>query len=538
MTIPTAFQPKVITTKQHTVDILPSHPTLSTYSLSSVGVTRYTAGVDAVVGGSGPGAQFDVGWVPDTWPTPTKMRTQQLLASVKVAFYGSSTFGIVFNDAIYDDTNADGERVNRKHGAWAYRIVDLNHPSGSFPLQWGAWNYKIQIKVGDAGTMFVTGLDPTHNYVIWCVPTHPVDSDNMTTEFELTEDVGIGNEDGQFWEVTGFIADTGATFQIDVTGTDVSIVWNVTNHRFMILGDSHTSGFLSVGAGEGSYAFASPTGYFLERVITEVSGAPQATKDTPILNRFAWGDKGALGSYAWNLIETWAEVGTSTEKHFEIMNISQPGHWQTKMGPNLRSFWETNYFPQLFEDYLTKYKHRTKSATAWTDGGDWINLAGSGGAWVPQLCILASFGNDYIQGALELLLNTAGTVTDDQYFQGSDTVKDNFAHNTNPSLLSNLRSEWASLKVFCIGPGSRDVDWGTDLRARIEAGVDGSSVNHYDAINQGAGTDAWLYYQAMADLGTSIDPTAILSTATHPTAAQHEEVRAALQTDFNSLKNS
>lgn len=499
------------------IEPLPTHPTFVMSTITTLGVTRFRPYAESVA--NGPNVQVSPGWWPvsGTMPNPTAMRTNEPMADIKYVQSGVFRSCVRFKTTGMTATNADGKALVTRPGAVAYRYANL---TTGFPLAWSAWKYAVPIQAGDGCTVITEELNPANQYLFWWVLNLPPDAEGMTSKWEVCRE--SGTERGQFWEIDAIGGDGTPAYGLfdPITSTNRGIFWIIPNDRYLVLGDSQNSCFLTPAVAEPTWVFRHPMGFILERHV----GA-----GSPILSRLGWGERGALGGWAWRLMETKAALGTAGERHFEVINLSGPGRWLGRMGPVLRAFWE-GYFPGFFPDYPDSFEYLLKGAQQWTAGGFWIHTPST---WAPDKVIIGTGGNDQVQGAAELRESTG-----ESYFRGA-AIKDAITKKTGgTSLIAKLRAKWAAVKVFGLLVPTADASWhaSIDTKAQIIAGLDGSdAVNYHDAIGLGAGTDTWLYFDDIANLGTSIDPADYLGKAIHPTYLQHEEVRAARQTAFNAL---
>jgi len=519
----------VATSKKTEVGItkLSNHPTLVQYTLADVGVTRYQTITESVIAGSPPinAAQFDVGWVPTgTLPSPTAMRSNQLLSGIYVVAKGITDFGVVFGTGEQTVANADSEAMVHKNGAWAARHANIS--AGGDPVPWTAWEYGIPIQTGAAGTIMASGLDSTKQYVIYMMPTHLPDAEGMTSKWEIVRPSGSGTEGRSFWEVTGFIANSGVNWGVDVSGTFYSIGWNkvgsyLQNKKVLIIGDSQTSGYetpttVEVAAGQ-LFSTRSPTYQFA--LLSSLS-------------RLSWSEQGALGSYVYKALEEYFEIGLSSastrggEKILEIMNLSWPGAWQAKIGPNLRTFWEVTGkvtdgtpalagpMPGLYGNPPDNYTFRWKASSEWVLGTDWIHNNGSAGTWTPDLIIIESFTNDMIQRFWEITLDNEGDVTDEKYCGGGTTLTINAA-----GLVSALKTAYPSAKFCIIGPALAETTGfagvPVDTVTRVQAAFEDTTATYHD-FRAGGADSAVGRFELISTLDSTIDTTDYVAQALHP----------------------
>ena len=521
-----------------TIDKLSGHPELAQYTLADVGVTRYQTITESFLAGTSDiaAAQFDVGWVPTgTLPNPTKMRSNQLLSGIYVVAKGITHLGVVFGTGEQTLANADSEALVHKNGAWAARYADL---STGDPVPWTSWTYGIPIQTGSAGTIMAADLDPTKQYVIHMMPTHLPDAEGMTSKWEMVRPSGSGTEGRSFWEITGFVANSGVNWGVDISGSFYSIGWNkvgtyLENKKVLIIGDSQTSGYETPTAAEIAanelFSTRSPTYQFA--LLSSLS-------------RLSWADKGALGSYVYKALEEYFEIGQSSsstrggEKILEIMNLSWPGAWQATMGPNLRSWWETDAkvddgapatagpMPGLYDNPPDNWHFRWKDASEWTLSTDWIHNNGSSGTWTPDLIIIESFTNDMIQRFWEITLNTEGDVTDEKYFGGGTTLTINAA-----GFVSALKTAYPSAKFCILGPAIAETTGfagvPVDTVTRIKAAFEDTSGTYHDFRSGGADSSVGRF-ELLSTLDPTIDTTDYAGQALHPSTDHCAIIGAAI----------
>lgn len=431
----------------------------------------------------------------DNVTTPTYFRTNQVSASMVVRVTNTSVFGITIGTSCYSTNTCRCFVFSTRRSSSS----DLVHSEIN-------WQHNIQPVIGKSYDLFMEDLDPNQEYTIQIVTTIGADDPAADVSFEsmMQPQDGAVNY-GQFVDITGFAHSTGATF--------LEVKYTKPRKKFYILSDSNAEGTVTPAGVDAEYYEWTSARFNL---ITNQTSVAVFNNDV----------RGSIVQWEWTIIETYCKNNGYIPV---VVNNSHGGAWQGQMGTFTRAA-HTAFWPGCYLDCIDRFKYRTNySNTDFTVTSDWT------GGWSPDVILLGSFENDVLQRYYEITYIN-GLHPTEIYFD-TTRIKDSIARDDgNPaSIIRALRLQWSSAKLFI-------------YTAHNNQAVAHASITTKDYIKQGIAQDLANYYgfavgqtEYNSNVGryvdieqysaiTGLDP---ITSALHPTAAEHEGIRLALQSEFD-----